>query len=142
MTRTPTPVHTGDNAKVWTGIRDIPIWAGESSGGNQLPFGPYRTPELMVIGTIMVPAVFWITSHTQSPNVWWVLLGAPLSTVVLVLLLRVVLPKARPTVSARLIFLTNSWLPRSLSTSPAAQPAPRTPLRNNHRPRKTDATAR
>ena len=119
-----------------------PSGPGESSGGNQLPFGPYRTPELMVIGTVMVPAIFWITSHTQSPNVWWVLLGAPLSTVVLVLLLRVLLPKARPTVSARLIFLTNTWLPRSLSTSPAAQPAPRSPLRNDHRPRKTDATAR
>jgi hypothetical protein len=142
MTTTPTSVHTGDNAKVWTGIRDIPIWAGESSGGNQLPFGPYRTPELMVIGTVMVPAIFWITSHTQSSNVWWVLLGAPLSTVVLVLLLRVLLPKARPTVSARLIFLTNTWLPRSLSTSAAAQPAPRSPLRNDHRPGKTDATAR
>src|SRR3954447_2294503 len=142
MTTTPPPVHTGDNAKVWTGIRDIPIWAGESSGGNQLPFGPYRTPELMVIGTIMVPALFWITSHTQSPNVWWVLLGAPLSTAVFVALLRVLLPKARPTTSARLIFLTNTWLPRSVSTSPAAQPAPHTPLRKDPRPRKTDATAR
>jgi hypothetical protein len=96
----------------------------------------------VVIGTIMVPAVFWITSHTQSPNVWWVLLGAPLSTVVLVLLLRVLLPKARPTVSARLIFLTNTWVPRSLSTSAAAQSAPRTPPRTDPRPRKTDATAR
>jgi hypothetical protein len=62
--------------------------------------------------------------------------------VALVLLLRVLLPKARPTVSARLIFLTNTWLPRSLSTSAAAQPAPRSPLRNDHRPGKTDATAR
>ena len=70
-----------------------PSGPGESSGGNQLPFGPYRTPELMVIGTIMVPAIFWITSHTQSPNVWWVLLGAPLTTVALVLLLECCSPR-------------------------------------------------
>jgi len=142
MTNTSTPGHTGDNAKVWTGIRDIPIWAGESSGGNQLPGGPYRTPELVAIGTIMIPAVFWITNNTQSPHVWWILGGAPLITVLIVGLLRLLLPKARPTLSARLLFFCHTWIPRSLSTTPlTAASSSSTPIARTTR-RGPDAAAR
>jgi hypothetical protein len=125
MTRNSAPVHTGDNAKVWTGIRDIPIWAGESSTGNQLPLGPYRTPELVTIGTINVPAIFWTSHHTQSPHVVAVLLGAPVLTAAIVVAMRVLLPKARPTLSARAQFLRNAWLPRAAVTSRLRPPAPR-----------------
>jgi hypothetical protein len=117
MSQNSTPVHSGDNAKVWTGIRDIPIWAGEASSGNQLPYGPYRTPELIAIGIIMVPAIFWITGNPQSPHVWTVLLGAPIGTVLIVVILRILLPKARPNVATRLQFLYNAWLPHPVVTS-------------------------
>lgn len=108
---------SGDNAKVWTGIRDIPIWAGESSRGNQLWGGPYRTPELVTIGLILVPAISWVTHNVQSPHVLAVVFGAPVVTVILVLVLRVVIPSVRPTVGTRIQFLVNAMVPRPLATS-------------------------
>jgi hypothetical protein len=140
MTNNAAPVHSDDNAKVWTGIRDVPIWAGESSRGNQLPLGPYRTPELIAIGIIMVPAIFWVTSNTQSPNVWSVLIGAPVLTLVIVIILRILLPKSRPDAATRMAFLFNAWLPRPITTSAPAKPATR-PVTRTHPtpPRKPSA---
>ncbi|KMV22075.1 hypothetical protein [Mycobacterium heckeshornense] len=143
MTQQSAPVHTGDNAKVWTGIRDIPIWAGESSTGNQLPLGPYRTPELVTIGTINVPAIFWVTHHTQSPHVLIVLCGAPLLTAAIVLAMRVLLPKARPRLSTRAQFLYNAWLPRAVITStPPTRVARSKPVGSATVPRTPDAASR
>lgn len=117
---------SGDNAKIWTGIRDIPIWAGESSRGNKLPGAPYRTAELVVAGLILTPAIFWVTHNVQSPHILTVVIGAPLLTVILVLVLRVVIPSARPTLGVRLQFLANAIVPRTLSTSVPA------PARRRH----------
>ncbi|WP_276759576.1 hypothetical protein [Mycolicibacter arupensis] len=108
---------SGDNAKIWTGIRDIPIWAGESSRGNQLWGGPYRMPELVAIGLILIPAIVWVTHNVASPHVLAVVVGAPLITVIVVLVLRVVIPSARPTLGVRLQFMVNVIVPRPLSTS-------------------------
>ena len=112
--------ESGDNAKVWTGIRDIPIWAGESSSGNRLPGGPYRVPELVAIGAVMIPALFWVTSHQESPAALWVLFGAPTVTGVLVAVLRMIIPAARPGAWVRVGFMiatVSSWSGRSVTTA-------------------------
>ena len=59
-------VPTGEPAKVFTGIRDVPIYAGESSTGNRLPGGPYRSAELIAIGLIMLPALWWFRTHQDG----------------------------------------------------------------------------
>ena len=59
-------VPTGETAKVFTGIRDVPIYAGESSKGNRLPGGPYRSTELIAIGLIVGPALWWFRTHEDG----------------------------------------------------------------------------
>lgn len=106
----PNEVPTGEPAKVFTGIRDVPIYAGESSTGNRLPGGPYRTPELIAIGMIVMPALWWFRTHEGSG--FAVLGGAAVAAVVVTVILRMVLPKRRPSLSARVAFAMTTILPK------------------------------
>lgn len=113
-------VPTGEPAKVFTGIRDVPIYAGESSTGNRLPGGPYRSAELIAIGLIMLPALWWFRTHEDAG--FAVLGGAAVAALVVTLILRMVLPKRRPSLAARTSFALASILPTHAC---AAQPATR-----------------
>jgi hypothetical protein len=109
-------VPTGQPAKVFTGIRDVPIYAGESSRGNRLPGGPYRSAELITIGAIMLPALWWFRTHPDAG--FSVLLLAALISGALTVVLRLVLPKRRPSLAARAAFAVASVLPRHVCAAP------------------------
>ena len=120
-------VPTGETAKVFTGIRDVPIYAGESSQGNRLPGGPYRITELIAIGLIVGPALWWFRTHEDGG--FAVLAGAAVAAFVVTVILRMVLPKRRPSLGARVSFAVASALPRH-----ACAAAPRTG--SGHGPRR------
>jgi hypothetical protein len=103
-------VPTGETAKVFTGIRDVPIYAGESSQGNRLPGGPYRSTELIAIGLIVGPALWWFRTHEDGG--FAVLAGAAVAAFVVTVILRMVLPKRRPSLGARVSFAVATVLPR------------------------------
>jgi hypothetical protein len=103
-------VPTGETAKVFTGIRDVPIYAGESSKGNRLPGGPYRSTELIAIGLIVGPALWWFRTHEDGG--FAVLAGAAVAAFVVTVILRMVLPKRRPSLGARVSFAVATVLPR------------------------------
>jgi hypothetical protein len=112
-------VPTGETAKVFTGIRDVPIYAGESSSGNRWPLGPYRPAELIAIGLIVGPALWWFRTHEDGG--FAVLAEAAVAAFVVTVILRMVLPKRRPSLGARVSFAVASVLPRH-----ACAAAPRT----------------
>lgn len=113
-------VPTGEPAKVFTGIRDVPIYAGESSTGNRLPGGPYRSAELIAIGMIMLPALWWFRTHEGAG--FSVLGIAAVTAVVVTVILRMVLPKRRPSLAARASFALASILPKNgCAASPATR---------------------
>lgn len=126
MSQTKTAPSSGDNAQIWTGIRDIQIWVGETSAGNTLPGGSYRWPELVVILAIMGPVLVWVRHHTQSPDLLTVLGAGVAVTVILVVALRFLLPDARPDFLTRLQFFTTAAVPRRVSTSVRTRPSTRT----------------
>jgi len=101
---------TGEPAKVFTGIRDVPIYAGESSTGNRLPGGPYRSAELIAIGLIIGPALWWFRTHQDGG--FTVLAGSAVAAVAVTVILRMILPKRRPSLAARASFAWGSTLPR------------------------------
>lgn len=101
---------TGEPAKVFTGIRDVPIYAGESSTGNRLPGGPYRSAELIAIGVIILPALWWFRTHQDAG--FTVLGVAAVVALVVTVILRMLLPKRRPSLAARASFAVASILPR------------------------------
>ena len=103
-------VPTGETAKVFTGIRDVPIYAGESSKGNRLPGGPYRSTELIAIGLIVGPALWWFRTHEDGG--FAVLAGAAVAAFLVTVILRMVLPKRRPSLGARVSFAVATVLPR------------------------------
>jgi hypothetical protein len=105
------PIPTGDTAKVYSGIRDVPIYAGQASHGNRLPFGPYRWSELVAIGLIMGPALIWFNNTTDPKSRIVVLLIAAAASAVITALLRCGLPRRRPSLTARAQFAWNCLLP-------------------------------
>ena len=107
---------TGEPAKVFTGIRDVPIYAGESSTGNRLPGGPYRSAELVAIGLIISPALWWFRTHQDGG--FTVLAASAVAAVVVTVILRMILPKRRPSLAARVSFLFSSALPRHACAAP------------------------
>jgi hypothetical protein len=113
-------MSTGEPAKVFTGIRDVPIYAGESSTGNRLPGGPYRSAELIAIGMIILPALWWFRTHQDAG--FTVLGVAAVIALVVTVILRMVLPKRRPSLAARASFALASVLPKHAC---AAQPQTR-----------------
>lgn len=109
-------VATGEPAKVFTGIRDVPIYAGESSTGNRLPGGPYRSAELIAIGMIMLPALWWFRTHQDGG---FAILGVGgVAALVVTLILRMLLPKRRPSLAARASFALSSIPPKHACAAP------------------------
>lgn len=105
------PIPTGDTAKVYSGIRDVPIYAGQASHGNRLPFGPYRWSELVAIGLIMGPALIWFNNSTDPRSGFMVLVVAAAVSAVITAVLRFGLPRRRPSLAARAEFARNCLLP-------------------------------
>ena len=109
-------VPTGEPAKVFTGIRDVPIYAGESSTGNRLPGGPYRSAELIAIAVIMLPALWWFRTHADAG--FSVLGAAAVAALAVTLTLRMLLPTRRPSLAARASFAVASILPTHACAAP------------------------
>lgn len=109
-------VSTGEPAKVFTGIRDVAIYAGESSTGNRLPGGPYRSAELIAIAVIMLPALWWFRTHQDAG--FGVLGAAALVALAVTVTLRMLLPTRRPSLAARASFAVASILPKHACAAP------------------------
>ncbi|WP_235678776.1 hypothetical protein [Mycolicibacterium aubagnense] len=108
----------GDTAKTWSGIRDVDIAVGEDGSGSRWPGGPYRKPELIAIGVIVAPTVTWARVNMDSGYALPVFLGGLAAAVVACFLLRLVLPKSRPSLSIRWRWFKNSlFAPHLVSTS-------------------------
>ncbi|MGV7254574.1 hypothetical protein PJI20_10165 [Mycobacterium kansasii] len=105
------PIPTGDNAKVYSGIRDVPIYVGEASRGNRLPFGPYRRAELVAIAAIGLPAITWLRHNVDSGYALPVLLGSGALMVTVVVAMRLLMPRRRPSIGTRALFLLNTIRP-------------------------------
>lgn len=111
----PSP-KTGENAKVFSGIRDVETHIGEAAPGQRWPGGPYRPPEWIAIGGITVPALWWIDTHPAGTTLPVLIAGAVLS-VVTVVVMRLLLPKGRPSLSTRASFVRNTIQPPHVITS-------------------------
>lgn len=113
------PVSTGDTAKVYTGIRDVTIYSGESGPGNRLPGGPYQRIELVAIAAIAIPTLLWARSNVDSGYTLSVLIAGGLAAVLVTAALRLFLPKQRPSLAARALFFYHSLRPpHRASTAP------------------------
>lgn len=119
------PPPTGDTAKVYTGIRDVPIYAGESSPGNRLPGGPYRRPELIAIAAITIPTIWWVRGHVDSGYALPVLLAGAVLAIAVTAALRAALPTRRPSLATRAQFLYRTVVPPHRATSPTTKHAHR-----------------
>ncbi len=119
------PPPTGDTAKVYTGIRDVPIYAGESSPGNRLPGGPYRRPELIAIAAITIPTIWWVRGHVDSGYALPVLLAGAALAVAVTAALRAALPTRRPSLSTRAQFLYRTVVPLHRATTAHNPEAPK-----------------
>jgi hypothetical protein len=132
----PQPVPTGDNAKVYTGIRDITIYAGESSPGNRLPGGPYRRRELIAIAAIIIPTIWWVRSNVDSGYALPVLAAGAVTAVLVTVALRIFLPQRLPSLATRALFLWNTLRPPHCAATLHPRPAaarPRTPQHAHRR---------
>jgi hypothetical protein len=105
-------IATGEPARVFSGIRDVPIYAGESSKGSRLPGAPYRSAELIAIGVIVLPALWWFRTHQDSG--FPVLAGGVVAAAVVTVILRLLLPKRRPSLAARASFALAAALTRQV----------------------------
>ena len=104
-------VNTGDNAAVYTGIRDVTIYAGETSPGNRLPGGPYHRLELVAIAAIGIPALLWARANVDSGYALPVLAGGASAAVLVTIALRLLIPKRRPSLATRIVFAWNTIHP-------------------------------
>ena len=104
------PPRSVEKAETWSGIRDIDIQMGEAAPGQQWPGGPYRVPEWVAIAAIGGPTLWWIDTHPAGTTLPVLAVGAGLC-VVTVTLMRLLLPKGRPSLSARLVFARNMVRP-------------------------------
>lgn len=119
MTDTTTGPKLGDTAKVWSGIRDIDIKVGEASPGQKLPGAPYSKYELIAIGVIMGPATTWARTNMDSGYALPVIGAAAVLTLLVVVALRVGMPKRRPSLATRMRFLYRCIRPLHITTSTA-----------------------
>ena len=107
---TAAPARPAETAETWSGIRDIDIHIGEMSPGQQWPGGPYRVAEWVAIGVIGVPTLLWVDSHPAGTTLPALGVGVGLC-VVTVVLMRLLLPKGRPSLSTRMVFARNMLRP-------------------------------
>lgn len=107
---------TGENAKVYSGIRDVEIHIGEAAPNQRWPGGPYRPIEWVAIGVIGGPTLWWIDTHRAGANLPVLIAGAAL-TILTVVSIRLFLPKGRPSLAARIMFAHNTIRPPHVVTS-------------------------
>lgn len=124
---TTVPPKTGENAKVYSGIRDVEIHIGEAAPGQRWPGGPYRPVEWVVIGAIGGPTLWWIDTRPAGSGLPVLIAGATL-IVITVVLMRLFLPKGRPSLSARTVFARNTIRPPHVITSAPANGNAKTDL--------------
>lgn len=117
-----------ENAKVYSGIRDVEIHIGEAAPGQRWPGGPYRPVEWMVIGAIGGPTLWWIDTLPAGSGLHILIAGAAL-TVIAVVAMRLFLPKGRPSLSARIVFACNAIRPPHVVTSAPESQNSKTDLR-------------
>ncbi len=117
MTTAPVaPPRPVEKAEAWSGIRDIDIQIGEAAPGQEWPGGPYRGIEWVAIAAIAGPTLLWVDSQPAGTTLPILAAGAVLC-VVTVGLMRLLLPKGRPSLSTRVIFARNTVRPPHLVTS-------------------------
>ena len=117
MTTAPVaPPRPVEKAEAWSGIRDIDIQIGEAAPGQEWPGGPYRGIEWVAIAAIAGPTLLWVDSQPAGTTLPILAAGAVLC-VVTVGLMRLLLPKGRPSLSTRVIFARNTIRPPHLITS-------------------------
>ncbi|WP_244193474.1 ATP-binding protein [Mycobacterium nebraskense] len=105
-------------AQAFSGIRDVDIHVGGDAGqGQRWPGGPYRKIEMGAIAAIAGPALWWIDSH-HAGTTWPVLLAAAILTAVTVSLMRLLIPRGRPSLSTRIQFARNIFRPPHVTSSP------------------------
>ncbi|MGH3969594.1 MAG: hypothetical protein ACRDTV_16135, partial [Mycobacterium sp.] len=97
-------------------IRDIDIHVGEAAPGRQWPGGPYRGVEWVAIAVIGGPTLLWVDSHPAGTTLPALGVGLVLC-VVTVVLMRLLLPKGRPSLSTRAVFARNTIRPTHLITT-------------------------
>jgi AAA-like domain len=97
-------------AKVYSGIRDVAIYIGESSPGRRWPLGPWRPIEWVAIILIGWPTLSYVDHHKLGSTLPVVAGGLTTLTVVLVAI-RMFLPKNRPSLAARAVFAYNTLRP-------------------------------
>jgi len=112
-------VSTPETATVYSGIRDVEVYVGESSPGERWPGGPYRKTELPVLGAIAVCALAWVDTHPTGTTLPALIVAAALGFVV-VGLMRLLLPKGRPSLSTRIAFARNTLHPPHVATTGTA----------------------
>lgn len=112
------PRRTGELATVHTGIRDVEIQVGGDSGnGQKWPGGPYRPAERAAIIAIGGATLWWIDNHEGA---WPVAVAGLGLMVITVALMRVLIPRTRPSLAVRIIFLRNMLRPKHVITSNGA----------------------
>lgn len=117
MTAAPVaPPRPVEKAETWSGIRDIDIQMGEAAPGQEWPGGPYRGIEWVAIAAIAGPTLWWVDSQPSGTTLPVLAAGLVLC-VVTVGLMRLLLPKGRPSLSARAVFFRNTIRPPHLITS-------------------------
>jgi hypothetical protein len=110
------PPRPVEKAETWSGIRDIDIQMGEAAPGQEWPGGPYRGIEWVAIAAIAGPTLWWVDSQPSGTTLPVLAAGLVLC-VVTVGLMRLLLPKGRPSLSARAVFFRNTIRPPHLITS-------------------------
>lgn len=106
---TTAPRRLGEAATVHTGIRDVEIQVGGDPGkGKRWPGGPYRPAERAAIVIIGGATLWWVDEHEGA---WPVLLAGIALTAITVALMRVLIPKVRPSLAMRTIFARNMFRP-------------------------------
>lgn len=114
----------GDTAKTWSGIRDVDIAVGQDGSGSRWPGGPYSVAEMIAIGVIVAPTVTWARMHMDSGYALPVFLGGIVAAVLTCVLLRLLLPKSRPSLSIRMRWLRTALrAPHLVSTSYDGSPS-------------------
>lgn len=112
---TTVPRPSGEPATVHTGIRDVEIQVGGDVGkGQRWPGGPYRPAERGAIIVIGGATLWWVDTHEGA---WPVLVGGVALMVITVALMRVLIPKTRPSLAVRMMFVRNMLRPKHVITS-------------------------
>lgn len=108
---------TGEVAKVYSGIRDLEIQTGGEVGkGQKWPGGPYRPAERAAI-LVLGGGTLWWFDNSQAATTWPILAVGLGITIATVALMRFLIPRVRPSLAVRIMFLKNMFRPAHVVTS-------------------------